>query len=232
MTQVTFTQPMDEATGEIRIDRDVLIRVTSMRERLRQIDPYSYNPDVAQVSPAYTQPRHTPGLQDTNKQAYSIQYFKLSLKVVAYIFVTGTLDIGGLLYRGNTAGSRARALSDESGHECTGEEGEDRRSVCEDILAARYEHELVETRLPDSQLRLRLQVQSQAGVSLLDDEQRGTVPPHWLVTRSVVKRLRNNYSNKEAWSEEQGVATGEAGDELLRTPAYDEVLESEKSSLS
>ena len=37
-----FTQPEGEG-GAIRVDNDVIIRVTSMQERLRQMDPANYD---------------------------------------------------------------------------------------------------------------------------------------------------------------------------------------------
>jgi hypothetical protein len=70
------------------------MRVTSMQERLRQVDPYKYD-TLSIDSPSYVSPRQTPGLLETGRDPYSIQYFKLTLKSVAYIFVTSTIALTG-----------------------------------------------------------------------------------------------------------------------------------------
>ena len=107
LTQVTYTQPIDEKTGNIRIDRDLVIRVTSMQERLRQIDASKYGeldlPMSDRTSPSYTAPRQTPGLLEAGRNDYSIQHFRVNLKTVAYIFVTANLNVDGLNHRGSEA---------------------------------------------------------------------------------------------------------------------------------
>ena len=103
ITQVTFTQPVDESTGQIRVDRELVVRVTSMKERLRQVDPYKYQVSTGGesddlLSPSYTVPRHTPGLLESGRLPHSIQYFKVTLKSVAYIFITVDMGIAGINY--------------------------------------------------------------------------------------------------------------------------------------
>jgi hypothetical protein len=215
ITKVVFTQP-DDDSGSIRLDNDVIIRVTSMQERLRQIDPENYIISSDATTPAYVYPRPAPGLTNQNQGIHSIQYYKLTLKSVAYTFETRTIGhegdetTEGQYHQASTFNNPyGRLLSSQrrlfhahpmaipnysdgpASWGCARLHAIETGGGCshrEALLAeAAVDYEVVKRPLPESSLALsRGPFRNLKEALALGD----SVPPHWLESTSVVARPR------------------------------------------